>query len=87
MRPAAAASGMSSTQRRDLVTCKGCGAELGAINRKHDHMTLRPGVAMLVILAVRVDIICPGCGHCRSLRPEQFPVVARAAKPPVLESA
>lgn len=78
---------MSSAPRRDLVTCRSCGTELGTINRQHDQMTLRPGVKLLVILALRVDIICPECGHCRSVRPEQFPVVTRAAEPPMLESA
>lgn len=78
---------MSGGTRRDLVTCRACNAELGTVNRQHDAMTLRPGVALLVILARRVDIICPECGHCRSVWPEQFPVVARAAEPPMLESA
>lgn len=70
---------MTTAQRRDLVICKACQAELGTLNRRHDSMTLRPGVTLLVILALRVDIICPECGHCRSVRPEQFPVVARMA--------
>ncbi len=70
---------MNAPQRRDLVICKACNAELGTLNRRHDHMTLRPGVALLVIKALRVDIICPECGHCRSVRPEQFPVVMRMA--------
>lgn len=72
------------TAPRDQVTCRQCGAVLGRVNsvlghRKHNHMMLRHDVVMVVVLAVRVDIICPECGHCRSVRVEQFPVIQRAA--------
>lgn len=72
------------SNERDAVRCKQCGAVLGRVNsvqghRKHDRMMLRPDVVLVVVLAVRVDIICPECGHCRSVRVEQFPVIQRAA--------
>lgn len=72
------------TAPRDQVVCRACGAVLGKVNsaqghRKHNHMMLRADVVMVVVLAVRVDIICPECGYCRSVRVEQFPVIQRAA--------
>lgn len=72
------------TAPRDQVVCRQCGAVLGKVNslqghRKHNHMTLRHDVVMVVVLAVRVDIICPECGYCRGVRVEQFPVIQRAA--------
>lgn len=72
------------TAPRDQVVCRNCGAVLGKVNsvqghRKHNHMMLRHDVVMVVVLAVRVDIICPECGYCRGVRVEQFPVIQRAA--------
>lgn len=62
---------------RDLVTCRQCKAVLGQVNNR--RMLLRSDVVMVVVLAVRVDIICPECGYCRGVRVEQFPVIERAA--------
>lgn len=72
------------TPPRDQVVCRACGAVLGKVNsvkghRKHDCMMLRSDVVLVVVMAQRVDIICPECGYCRGVRVEQFPVIQRAA--------
>ena len=57
--------------RRDLVTCRACGAELGTLNRQHDRVTLRPGIAVCVELkSGGVDVVCPNptCGEYRVLK-------------------
>lgn len=73
-----------TTSARDQVTCRDCGAVLGKVNsvrghRAHDRMMLRPDVVLVIVLAQRVDIICPECGHCRAVRVDQFAVIQRAA--------
>jgi hypothetical protein len=78
---------MTSAPRRDPISCRACKAEIGTINRRTSQMTFRPGVALLVIRALRVDAICPECGTVKSVYVERCDVVARAAKPPMLESA
>lgn len=72
------------TPPRDQVVCRQCGAVLGKVNsvqghRKHDRMMLRPDVVLVVVMAERVDVICPECGYCRAVRVDQFAVIQRAA--------
>ena len=40
-------------------------------------MTLKPNVVFFVVMAERVDVICPECGYCRAVRPDKFPIVTR----------
>ncbi len=47
--------------------------------RKHDRMIVRPDVVLVVVMAQRVDVICPECGYCRAVRVDQFAVIQRAA--------
>ena len=72
------------TAPRDQVVCRQCGAVLGRVNsvqghRKHDRMLLRPDVVLVIVMAQRVDVICPECGYCRAVRVDQFAVIQRAA--------
>lgn len=71
------------TPPRDIVQCRQCGAVLGTVNsalghRKHDRMIVRPDVVLVIVLAQRVDLICPECGYCRAVRVDQFAVIERA---------
>ena len=57
--------------QRDLVTCRACGATLGALNRQHDRVTLRPGIAVCIELkSGGFGVLCPTphCGEYRHLK-------------------
>lgn len=57
----------STPGQRDLVSCRACGATLGALNRHHDKVTLRPGIALCSEHGGGVGILCPECGEYRLL--------------------
>jgi hypothetical protein len=74
--------------RRNEVRCRECGELLGHLNVGSGHparpiradgIHLVPGIQFCVMWAIRVDIVCPACGTCRSVTPDRFHSVSGVA--------